>query len=78
MKAIEGLALVACVATLGAPARADQQKISSGCAKIVAVLDQTGGALSADEVAKRTGTDVQTVRSCTDQWRSTMKRGANP
>jgi hypothetical protein len=41
------------------------------------VLDETGGALSADEVAKKTGTDVETVRNCTDLWRRSMKGGAH-
>ena len=50
-----------------------QQQTSPGCAKIVAVLDQGGGGLSAEEIAKRTSTDVETVRNCTDQWRRTMK-----
>jgi hypothetical protein len=54
------------------------QPIPPGCAKIVAVLDQGGGGLSADEVAKKTNTDVETVRSCTDLWRRSMKGGAKP
>jgi hypothetical protein len=54
------------------------QPMPPGCAKIVAVLDQGGGALSADEVAKKTNTDVETVRSCTDRWRRSMKGGAKP
>jgi hypothetical protein len=53
------------------------QPITRGCEKIVAVLDQGGGSLSADEIAKKTNTDVETVRSCTDQWRRSMK-GTNP
>ena len=59
-------------------AGAAQQPMSAGCAKIVAVLDQGGGGLSADEVAKRTSTDVETVRNCTDRWRGKMKGGATP
>ena len=51
------------------------QSMPPGCAKIVAVLDQGGGGLSADEIAKKTSTDVETVRSCTDLWRRTMKGG---
>jgi hypothetical protein len=47
--------------------RAEQQQISPGCAQIVAVLDQGGGGLSAEEIAKRTSTDIETVRNCTDQ-----------
>jgi transposase len=54
-----------------------QQQISPGCAKIVAVLDQ-GGGLSADEVAKKTNSDVETVRTCTDLWRRTMKGTPKP
>ena len=45
--------------------------------KIVAVLDESGGGLSADEVAKKTNTDVETVRGCTDKWRE-MKGKAKP
>jgi hypothetical protein len=53
------------------------QSMSPGCMKIVAVLDESGGGLSADEVAKKTNTDVETVRSCTDKWRE-MKGKAKP
>jgi hypothetical protein len=60
------------------PAPAEQQKISTGCEKIVAVLDESGGSLSADEIAKKTGTDVETVRSCTDQWRASKKDPSGP
>jgi hypothetical protein len=59
-------------------ANAAQQAVPEGCAQIVAVLDQSGGALSAEEVAKKTSTDVETVRNCTDFWRHTMKGGAHP
>jgi N-methylhydantoinase B/oxoprolinase/acetone carboxylase alpha subunit len=52
--------------------------VPEGCAKIVAVLDESGGGLSADEVAKRTSTDVETVRNCTDLWRRTMESGPHP
>jgi len=55
-----------------------QQQIPAGCAQIVAVLDESGGGLSADEIARKTSTDVETVRNCTDLWRRTMKGGANP
>ena len=54
------------------------QPIAPGCEKIVAVLDQGGGGLSAEEVAKKTSTDVETVRSCTDQWRRSMKGSPSP
>jgi hypothetical protein len=65
----------------GAPAptgvRATDQPVPPGCAQIVAALDQSGGALSAEEIAKKTSTDVETVRNCTDLWRRTMKGGAH-
>jgi transposase len=57
--------------------RATDQPVPTGCAKIVAALDESGGGLSADEIAKKTGTDVETVRNCTDAWRRTMKGGAH-
>jgi transposase len=58
-------------------AGAAPQPMPPGCAQIVGVLDQ-GGGLSPDEIAKKTSTDVETVRSCTDAWRRTMKSGATP
>ena len=73
-----GSGLAASVVVLYGPAVAKEPKIAPGCEKIVAVLDAGGGGLSADEVAKRTNTDVETVRGCTDQWRSTMKDKAAP
>jgi transposase len=65
---------VALTATLlmASATRADQP-VAPGCAKIVAALDASGGTLSADEIAKKTDTDVETVRSCTDAWRAGMK-----
>jgi len=51
------------------------QAVSPGCAKVVAALDESGGRLSADEIAKKTNTDVETVRSCTDAWRAGMADG---
>lgn len=61
-----------------APKGAGAKPMPEGCAKIVAVLDEGGGSLSAEEVAKKTSTDVETVRNCTDLWRGTMKGGAHP
>jgi len=52
--------------------------VTPGCAKIVAVLDESGGTLSAEEIAKRTSTDIETVRSCTDTWRAGMKDANGP
>ena len=54
-----------------APAAGKQAAMPPGCAKVVAVLDDNPG-LSADEVAKKSSTDVETVRNCTDLWRKTM------
>ena len=57
MAAIAGLLVVG-----GSVARAE----SKGCAEIVAASEESGGKLSADELAKKMNTDVQTVRSCLD------------
>ena len=48
-----------------------------GCAKVVAALDEHP-ALSADEIAKRTSTDIETVRGCVDSWRATAKDPKGP
>src|SRR5262249_20191500 len=50
-----------------------QQQPARGCAKIAAALDDHPG-LSAEEIAKRTSTDIETVRGCVDSWRATIKR----
>jgi hypothetical protein len=70
--------LIGATSIAAGQARGQQQEIPAGCAQIVAVLDETGGALSADEVAKKTSTDVETVRNCTDLWRRKMKDGKAP
>jgi hypothetical protein len=51
--------------------------VSTGCAKIVAALDDHPG-LSAEEVAKKTSTDIETVRGCDDEWRASMKDAKGP
>lgn len=63
---------IACVAA-GVAGAEQQRPVTRGCAAIVAVLDEGGGGLSAEEVAKKTSTDIETVRSCTDQWRAAQK-----
>lgn len=68
--------LVAAVLLASGTARAGQA--SPGCAKIAAVLDESGGSLSAEEIAKKTSTDVETVRGCTDEWRASMKEQKGP
>ena len=60
--------------TTATPGSVGQKSVPPGCTKIVGVLDQQPG-LSADEIAKRTSTDVETVRSCTDLWRQQTKAG---
>jgi hypothetical protein len=67
-----GSMVLAAVVAVGGSALAGDQKPSAGCAEVVAVLDAGGGGLSADEVAKKANVDVETVRTCTDQWRSTQ------
>ena len=51
------LLLIGATSIAASQARAQQQQISTGCAQIVAVLDESGGGLSAEEVAKKTNTD---------------------
>jgi len=72
------LILGAGVPLLAARALHAQQPASRGRAEIVAILEEGGGGLSADEVGKKTRTDVETVRSCTDQWRRSMKGSPGP
>lgn len=78
MRKIGMMAMCVTAAVLAAGIARAQQQVPEGCAQIVAVLEQGGGALSPDEVAKKTGTDVQTVRNCTDLWRSKQKDAAAP
>src|SRR5262249_62313870 len=50
-----------------------EQPMAPGCAKVAAAMDQAGGGLSADEIAKKTDTDVETVRGCMDAWNAAHK-----
>lgn len=60
---IIGGVLVGAALVLAAPVvRAE----SKGCEKIVAAYEEGGGGISADELAKKVGTDVETVRNCLD------------
>jgi hypothetical protein len=68
--------VLAAVVAVGGSALAGDQKPTEGCAAVVAILDEGGCGLSADEVAKKANVDVETVRNCTDQWRSTQGDGA--
>lgn len=43
------------------------QAESKGCAEIVAASEESDGALSAEELAKKLDTDVETVRNCLDK-----------
>ena len=61
-----------------AGASAEQQQVAPGCEKVAAAMDEAGGALSADEVAKKTSTDVETVRGCMDAWRASHKDAKGP
>ena len=71
------ITIAAAILTATAVGAEQHQAISRGCAEIVGVLEQ-GGGLSAEEVAKKTSTDVETVRSCTDQWRASQKDPKGP
>ena len=68
------LAVVVTLLVGGIIARAGaEQPVAPGCEKIAAAMDQAGGSLSADEIAKKTDTDVETVRGCMDAWRASHK-----
>jgi len=58
-----GIAVIAGALACGATASRAESK---GCAEIVAASEESGGKLSADELAKKMNTDVQTVRNCLD------------
>ena len=60
---VVGIAVIAGALVIGVSAARAESK---GCAEIVAASDESGGKLSADELAKKTHTDVQTVRNCLD------------
>ena len=72
---MKGLA-VAVTLLVGGIVASAEQPMAPGCAKVAAAMDQAGGALSADEIAKKTGTDVETVRGCMDAWRASHKDAA--
>jgi hypothetical protein len=64
---VVGAALV-----IAAPAA---QAESPGCEKIVAAYEEAGGSISADELAKKMSTDVETVRNCLDAADAKKKGG---
>jgi len=71
---MKGLAVAVTLLVGGIIARAGaEQPVAPGCEKIAAAMDQAGGSLSADEIAKKTDTDVETVRGCMDAWRASHK-----
>src|SRR6185436_17419786 len=53
------------------------QAVSQGCVRIVAALDANPG-LSAEEIAKKTSTNIETVRNCTEERRASMKDAKGP
>ena len=71
---MRGLAVAVTLLVGGIVARAGaEQPVARGCEKIAAAMDQAGGGLSADEIAKKTDTDVETVRGCMDAWNASHK-----
>jgi hypothetical protein len=73
---MRGLAVVVTLLIGGIVVRAGAEQPAPGCAKVAAAMDQAGGNLSADEIAKKTSTDVETVRGCMDAWRASHKDAA--
>lgn len=62
-RVVGGMAVVALLLGWGVAGAAD----SKGCDEIVAAADEAGGSLSAEELAKKVGTDIETVRDCLDK-----------
>jgi len=74
---MRGLAVAVTLLVGGIVVRAGaEQPMAPGCAKVAAAMDQAGGGLSADEIAKKTDTDVETVRGCMDAWNASHKKNA--
>lgn len=69
-----GVAVIAGLFVVAAGAARAETK---GCAEIVAASDESGGKLSADELAKKMHTDVQTVRHCLDAKTGAPKPESN-
>jgi hypothetical protein len=59
-----GSVVVGGILVVGAPG---VQAESKGCAEIVAASEESDGALSAEELAKKLNTDIETVRNCLDK-----------
>jgi hypothetical protein len=73
---VVGIAVIAGALAIGVTAARAESK---GCAEIVAASEESGGKLSADELAKKMNTDVQTVRHCLDAKAPAPKAaGAEP
>lgn len=60
---IGGVVCGALLVMAATPVRAE----SKGCEKIVAAYEEGGGGISAEELAKKLDTDIETVRGCLDQ-----------
>ncbi len=63
---------VGAMLVMAAPAARAESK---GCEKIVAAYEEGGGGISADELAKKMNTDVETVRGCLDAADAKKKTG---
>ena len=51
---------------MGATAVATEH--TNGCASIAAAIEEAGGKTSAEEIAKKLDTDIETVRGCWKEW----------
>jgi hypothetical protein len=75
---VTAMAMLGVTWVASSAAHGEQKPMPEGCMQIVAVLDEGGGGLSAEEIAKKTNTDIETVRNSTELWRSTMKDAPAP
>jgi len=69
------LALIIALIPLTMPRAVRAGDQADGCAKIAAAIEESGGESSAEEIAAKLKTDVETVRSCWKKWEDSKKAG---
>ena len=75
VRIVETVVIAGIVGLMASDARAAQQL---GCTQIVAFSRLAGGKTSADELAKKLNTDVETVRNCLDKKAEEAKGSQAP
>ena len=68
--------IVAASLALATVAAAAQTRSQTDCGRIDAVLDRLGPSVRADELSKKTGMDINSVRKCMEAWKSSASYNA--